>query len=60
MSWEVCRIDNNYEINTEYPYPIRKISNKYVVSEWNNGNGYLRCVMSVYTILATFGGKLQK
>jgi len=46
MSWEVCELDNNYEISSEYPHPIRKISNHRIVSEWNNGNGYLRCYMS--------------
>lgn len=42
MSWENCIIDSDYEICTEYPYRIRKISNKRFISEWNNGNGYIR------------------
>ena len=44
--WEICVLDDAYEINTEYPYYIRKRSNQRVISEHDNGNGYLRCYMS--------------
>lgn len=46
MSWEVCAIDNDYEIFTEYPYQIRKIKNKRIISESHNDSGYLRCMMN--------------
>lgn len=45
MSWEVCAIDNDYEIFTEYPYQIRKIKNKRIIGEWHL-NGYLICTMN--------------
>ena len=44
--WEICTLNNDYEINTEYPYPIRKRSNQRVIREYDNGNGYIRCEMS--------------
>lgn len=46
MSWEVCAVDNDYEIFNEYPYQIRKINNKRIIREWHNGNGYLYCMMN--------------
>ena len=46
MSWESCVVDYDYEINNEYPYPIRKKSNKRIVREWNNGNNYMRLRMN--------------
>lgn len=46
MSWEVCAIDNDYEIFTEYPYQIRKIKNKRIISEWHDKDGYLHCKMN--------------
>lgn len=44
--WEVCVIDPDYEIYSDYPHPIRRISNKQIVSEWNNGNGYIRLILN--------------
>ncbi|KAI5508617.1 HNH endonuclease family [Trichomonas vaginalis G3] len=41
--WQTLEHDNDYEIFSEYPYPIRRISNKRVVSEFDQGNGYI-CV----------------
>ena len=41
--WQTLEHDNDYEIFSEYPYPIRRISNKRVVSEFDNGDGYI-CV----------------
>lgn len=46
MSWQVCAVDNDYEIFTEYPYQIRKISSGRIIKECHNDNGYLRCVMN--------------
>ena len=46
MSWEVCAVDNDYEIFNEYPYQIRKINNKRIISEHHEKNGYLRCNMN--------------
>ena len=46
MSWEVCAVDNDYEIFNEYPYQIRKISSKRIIKEWHEKNGYLRCRMN--------------
>ena len=41
MSWIECRVNNDYEIFTEYPYDIRKKSTGKIVSEWLNDNGYV-------------------
>lgn len=46
MSWEICAVDNDYEIFTEYPYQIRKIKNKRIIKESHNEYGYLRCNMN--------------
>lgn len=46
MSWQVCAVDNDYEIFNEYPYQIRKISNKRIISEHHVKNGYLQCKMN--------------
>ncbi len=42
MAWYDCVVDNAYEISDEYPYQIRKKSNHHIVSEHDNGNGYIR------------------
>ncbi|KAK8835156.1 hypothetical protein M9Y10_013392 [Tritrichomonas musculus] len=36
MSWETLKFDNDYEICTEYPYQIRRQSNGYIISEFEN------------------------
>jgi len=41
-SWELLKFDNDYEIYTEYPYPIRKKSNSRIISESVMSTGYLR------------------
>lgn len=46
MTWEVCKLDENYEINTEYPYEIRRRSNKRIVSEWKNEYDFSCCSLS--------------
>ena len=44
MSWIECVVDPDYEIYTEYPYQIRKKSNKRIVGEFINKNsGYIQC-----------------
>ena len=39
--WEVLKADNDYEINVNYPYVIRKIENGKILKESDRGNGYL-------------------
>lgn len=46
MSWEICAVDNDYEIFTEFPYQIRKIKNKRIIIERHNDKGYLICKMN--------------
>ena len=41
MSWEDLVINNNYQINTIYPYKIRKKLNKKIVKESLNKHGYV-------------------
>ena len=40
MSWIECVVDSDYEIFTEFPYNIRRKSNKRKCSEWINHDGY--------------------
>ena len=42
MSWINCQVNNDYEIFTEFPFYIRKKSNKRVVKESLNHYGYVR------------------
>ena len=42
MSWIECKVDEDYEIFTEYPFDIRKKSNKRIVKEGLMNNGYIR------------------
>ena len=46
MAWEICAVDNDYEIFNEYPYQIRKIKNKRIIKEYHNDEGYLLCTMN--------------
>ena len=46
MSWITCKVDNDYEIFTEFPYQIRRKSNKRIIKEWVNNNGYLHCSLN--------------
>ena len=41
--WETCKADKDYEIFSEYPYQIRKKSNKRIVKEHINDKGYVCC-----------------
>ena len=40
--WEVLTAGNDYEINVNYPYVIRKISNQRILKESVQSSGYLR------------------
>ena len=44
--WVECVVDDDYEINTSFPYQIRKKCNKMIVSESINKNGYVRCKLN--------------
>ena len=42
MAWIDCKVNNEYEIFTEFPYDIRKKSNKRIISECvDKSNGYI-------------------
>ena len=38
--WQILKYDANYEINTEYPYSIRRIGKTKPQAEWIDSNGY--------------------
>ena len=42
-SWQELKVDKDYEINIDYPYSIRKKTNKRIISEFNNGDDYICC-----------------
>ena len=45
--WIECVVDTDYEINTKYPYNIRRKSNKRVCKEWiHKTSGYIHCKMN--------------
>ena len=41
--WQKLKYDERYEINTEYPYSIRKIGELKNISEWIASHGYYMC-----------------
>ena len=42
MSWIDCKVNNDYEIFTEFPYDIRKKSNKRIIKECvDKSDGYI-------------------
>ncbi len=47
MSWEICTVNNNYEIFSEYPHQIRKISSKRIIQEHIDKNGYISCHLNI-------------
>ena len=50
MSWVECIVDNDYEIFTEYPYPIRRIGTDNIIKESiHKYNGYIRCFLNQKT-----------
>ena len=47
MSWIDCVVDNDYEININYPYQIRRKKNKRIITESiHKGNGYIQCSLN--------------
>ena len=45
--WIDCVVDNDYEININYPYQIRRKSNKRIIKEGiNKTSGYVRCTLN--------------
>ena len=47
MTFEPLRVNNDYEISTDYPHVIRKKANEQIVSEYiNNKNGYIQLNLS--------------
>ena len=45
-NWETLKEDNDYEICKTYPYQIRRKSNKYIISEFENNDGYIICTLN--------------
>ena len=45
MSWTALKVNNNYEIYTEYPYQIRRKRDGYIIKEWDK-KGYLSCKLN--------------
>ena len=43
--WEKLKYDNEYEIYSEHPYPVRRIKTCHIVSEVNK-NGYIKLKIS--------------
>ena len=37
--WELLKYDNDFEINTKYPYPVRRVGKTKIASESINNNG---------------------
>ena len=46
MTFEPLRVNNDYEISTDYPHVIRKKANGRVIKEHIENNGYLRLSLS--------------
>ena len=44
--WIECITDNDYEIFSDYPYPIRRKGSDKVISEWIDGYGYVQCSLN--------------
>ena len=44
--WHTCVVDDEYEINDEYPYNIRKIGKDKLISEYNTSDGYIGCKLN--------------
>ena len=43
MVWEKLKVNENYEINTEYPYKIRRVGSEKPIKESIHNTGYIRC-----------------
>ena len=48
-TWETCIVDDDFEINTAYPYPIRRIGSSKMVSESISNVGYIQCRLNART-----------
>jgi hypothetical protein len=46
MSWVDCVCDNDYEINTEYPYNIRRKGSDKIINEHVLKAGYVQCSLN--------------
>ena len=44
--WLDCEVDHDYEIFSEYPYPIRRKGSDKVISEHFTNDGYVRCCLN--------------
>ena len=44
--WIQCVVDNDYEIFDQYPYQLRRKSNKRIVTEGLNNCGYVQCAVN--------------
>jgi len=47
MSWVDCVADKDYQIFTEFPFQIRKKSNKRIIKETVNNYGYIVCSLNL-------------
>ena len=45
--WLECVADNDYEIYSEYPFPIRRKGSNKVISEWIHKTGYILCKLNM-------------
>jgi hypothetical protein len=39
-TWEILNFDSDYEINTAFPYPIRRVGSERICGEWIMNSGY--------------------
>ena len=46
MSWCECVVDKDYEIFTEFPYPIRRIGSNKIIKECLDSYGYVICSLN--------------
>jgi len=44
--WVDLIVDEDYEIWDQYPHPIRRKTNQYVIKEHINKRGYVRCLLN--------------
>ena len=47
--WQTCVVDPDYEIDTEYPYSIRRKLDGYIVKESISNRGYYQCSLNGVT-----------
>ena len=40
--WELLKFDNDFEINSKYPYPVRRVGTIKVLNERIDGSGYYK------------------